>query len=119
MALKGKAKTDYQRDYMRRRRALLDPTPELVRPIDKPIPGSLFIPGGIATDSKGDVVKPKTDVLQSTTSPVEEVINTVVPLYNPKVHKPGDLVRKYIGGRYQEVEVKEVDAEGNVVPEYY
>ncbi len=63
-------------------------------------------------------VQPETDALQSNCSPVEEESRPTVPLYS-KDSKPGDLVRKYIGGRYQEVEVKEVDSDGHEVPKYF
>jgi len=57
--------------------------------------------------------------LQSTRSLLESESNTVAPLYNPRLHKSGDIVRKWVGGRYIEVEIKEVDGEGNEVPGYY
>ncbi len=66
-----------------------------------------------------EAVQPKTDALQSKSSGIKTESNSRLPLYNPKTSKPGDLVRKWIGGRYVEVVVKEVDGEGNEIPEYY
>ncbi len=71
----------------------------------------------LARQVLANAVKPKTDAPKSTTSPLPEESNS--RLYNPKTSRPGELVRKWIGGRYVEVIVKEVDAEGNEVPEYY
>ncbi len=54
------------------------------------------------------------DALQSISSPIEEESNTI-PRYNSKVHKQGDRVIK--DGK--EVIVQEVDASGEIIPEYY
>ena len=77
MALKGKAKTDYQRDYMRRKRS------------NKPV---LDLP-----------VRPKEDV------------KAIPPLYNPSIHRAGDLVIVQKGKRYIEMVIPEIDADGNAV----
>ena len=40
-----------------------------------------------------------------------------IPIYNPRIHKLGDVVRKWVKGRYVEVTVPEIDADGNPIPE--
>ena len=66
-----------------------------------------------------NAVKPKTDALRDDSSPLKEESNSKAPLYNPKTSQPGDLVRKWVGGRWVIVEAKLVDADGNEVPEYW
>ena len=61
-------------------------------------------------------VQPKDDALQSTTSPVKEEANTILPLYNRHKHKQGDKVRMAGPvGKIIEVTVPELDAEGNPI----
>ena len=59
--------------------------------------------------------KPKTDILSSNSSPLEE--ESTLPLFNRNKHKKGDLVR--MPGSNIPVIVPDLDSEGNAVPEYY
>ena len=54
--------------------------------------------------------------LQSTTSPVETQINTIVPRYDKRVHKEGDTVLMRTSAGWTETVVPELDGEGNPVP---
>ena len=77
--LTGQAKTDYQRDYMRRRRA--SPSLDPVRPC-----------------------KPKILELQAiihsieNKKPVQNVFDSSIPWYNPEVHTTGDKVKQFRNG---------------------
>ncbi|KKL45396.1 hypothetical protein LCGC14_2356100 [marine sediment metagenome] len=90
-----------------------------VRPNDKPNPTGLINTEATKQASLVELRRlTNPDALQCNSSPVEEESRPTVPLYS-KDSKPGDLVRKYIGGRYVEVEGKEVDSDGHEIPEYY
>ena len=39
------------------------------------------------------------------------------PIYDPKKHVQGDLVRKWVNGAWQELIVPELDGDNNEVPE--
>jgi hypothetical protein len=85
--LTGDAKTQYQREYMRRRRAAakgLTVRPNSVRPVMPVRP----------------IVAPE---------PIEP------PIYNPSVHKPGNTVRMRQGNKFITVTVPELDADGNAI----
>ena len=45
------------------------------------------------------------------------VIKRRPPVYNPRVHKEGDLVRKWVNGAWLELTVPELDEVGNVLEE--
>ena len=60
------------------------------------------------------------DALKSKSNPLkEETSSRIPPRYNPEVHKPGDLVLKFVDGKWIEVTVPEQDAEGSSIPEYW
>ena len=113
MALKGQAKTDYQRDYMRKRRSNtyepLDPRPVVLDPKEKRLAEARAV--------LEMALQPKTDVLKSTTNPLKEESNSI-PWYNPSVHVPGDRVRVRQGKGFTEVVIPQLDAGGQPVPEY-
>ena len=93
--LKGQAKTDYQRDYMRRRR------------------GSNKI--GLTGSNK-----PTLDELRGLISGIEakQTVQPTVPLYNPILHRAGDRVLVQQGKRLVETVIPELDAGGSPMPEY-
>lgn len=131
MPLTGQAKTDYQREYMKRKRsnAVLDPPvrPTVLDPLGpvrpatvntKPVPNQEKL-----AKLRHLIANP--DALQSARSPVKEEANTILPMYNPRcsrgnkrIHKPGDRVRMAgPTGKIIEVIVPELDEEGNPVPD--
>ncbi len=56
------------------------------------------------------------DALKSKSSPLKSLSSSRVPLYNPRIHKQGDVVRMRAGnGKLIEIVVPELDAEGNPV----
>ena len=88
--------------------------------------------GAVQPDSNLNLVQPTTPkrekiaelqgligALQSKSSPLEEELRNNIPVYNPRVHKAGDEVRKFVNGRWKEVIVPQLDAENNTVPEYW
>ena len=46
---------------------------------------------------------------------IEEVVKPSVPIYNPSLHRAGDLVRVQKGRRLIEMVIPEIDGDGNVV----
>jgi hypothetical protein len=54
-------------------------------------------------------VKPKTENVKPKLSP---------PVYNPRLHKPGDRVLMRQGKRYIETVVPELDGSGQPIPDY-
>lgn len=75
--LKGQAKADYMREYMRKRRGSnIKPVLDPVRPTVRPIPG-------LKMDGKRII-----GVNKRIPAPIQEGI----PLYNPSIHGPGDRV---------------------------
>lgn len=54
------------------------------------------------------------DLTQSTIRPLGEGTSTRIPLYNKRIHKPGDRVIK----NGQETIVPELDGEGSIIHEY-
>ena len=114
MPLTGKAKKEYQRDYMRRRRQGL--TKKDVRPVrptvqtpDKTDLKAKLAKVGLKLDGNRISLAPP-----STRSPLETESNSRLLLYNPRVHKTGDMVRM-VGptGKPIEIEVPELDVDGN------
>ncbi len=105
-------KKDYQREYMRKWRSnrndvrplvVLDP----VRPQLDPKQEKLTELRKLIDVGKGKVVSPwDTEVIHRP------------PIYDPKKHVKGDLVRKWVNGAWQEVVVPELDELGNVLEEY-
>ena len=94
MALKGEAKKEYQRDYMRKRR------------------GSNI--GSNRSNAK--------DELHQTIKSIEDrglpEWDGKTPLYNPVVHGPGDRVMVKYGNKLVETVIPELDAGGQPVPNY-
>ena len=95
MALRGKAKTDYQREYMRKRRGSNNALGVSVRPKQEKL-----------VELRKLMIEP---------TPLTDVVKPKAPLYRRGFHKQGDLVR--MPGSNIEVVVPELDAEFNPVPE--
>lgn len=100
--LRGKAKTDYQRDYMRKRRKI-----------------------GLTGSNTGltnTPVQPNVEVLRQIIKNIESKPQEkpIIPLYNPAIHKPGDrvLVRPRYGKSNIETVIPELDAGGQPIPDY-
>ena len=121
--LTGQAKKDYQRDYMRRRRAGLTREPALdlspiVRPktcVEAEQMGRERMPGGIIPEIVLDPVRPELDPVQPDDIEIEEEDKPKVPLYNPQIHRAGDIVRMTKGKREVIVTIPEFDADGYAV----
>ncbi len=108
MALKGQAKTDYQREYMRKRQGTKKPRAGLITRSNKPDIGSN------KDESKQETLVElrkliSGDALKSKSSPLKEQSNSRIPLYNYTVHGPGDKVRMPDG---QVVVIPDLDADG-------
>ena len=95
MALKGQAKVDYQRDYMRKRRGLTGSNKGLTDKL-KAV--------GLALD--GNKISRENKPLAPAT----------ISLYNPAIHKVGDKVLVQQGNRFIETIVPDLDADGHLVP---
>ena len=126
MPLKGEAKKEYQRDYMRKRQGtknpragLLDP-PEVIRPTvldPKPIIRPSQKGGATPLTPKQEKLAELRQIiepLQSTRSPSKEESNGRIPLYNQETSQVGDRVRMPDG---QVLTVPELDDERNPIPE--
>ena len=117
MALKGQAKKDYQRNYMRSLRL----KGRVVRPALDPVRPGVKTPG--KTNLKAKLAKAglnigkdgTLDLTQSTREPVRPESNTTVPMFNPSIHKAGDKVMVYQGKRLIETVIPELDADGHPV----
>jgi hypothetical protein len=107
MPLTGQAKRDYQRQYMR----------------DYRRQGKGKSPAKKRTDS----VRPSLDPVRPDVRPLKDLqaamdaivarpitVEPLPPVYNPRVHKPGDTV--LMKGKV--VIIPEIDAEGNLLPNY-
>ncbi len=95
--LTGQAKRDYQRDYMRKRRASVRPTLDPVRPTRSELQSMIH---------KMEAEQPK------------EIKEEFIPWYNPQRHKTGDKVKIYdASGQMQIVIVPELDADGHAIGE--
>ena len=109
MALKGQAKREYQRDYMRKRRGSnAGSNSEGLTGSNK---SKMGIPG---LEMDGNKIIGLSDALKSTTSPVKEQSNPKLPRYNPRKPQIGQEVTMP-GGRI--VVVPNLDQEGNIIPE--
>jgi len=95
--LKGQAKTDYQRDYMRRRRG-----------------------SNTRSNRVGLTGSNKLDELRGLISGIEAkpALAPKLPLYNPILHRAGDRVLVQQGKKFMEVVIPELDAGGSPMPEY-
>ena len=93
--LKGQAKTDYQRDYMRRRRG-----------------------SNTRSNRVGLTGSNKLDELRGLISGIEAKPTVQPTLYNPAVHRPGDRVLIQQGKKFMEIVIPELDAGGSPMPEY-
>lgn len=120
MALTGEAKRIYQRDYMRiymqARRAVKTPvkTPVAVlRPVKTSNKADLMTKPGLTIASTHSSQAP-----QSIRNPIEPGSYTRLPLYNKRIHKPGDKVRMTgPTGKLIDVTVPDLDADGGVLPD--
>ena len=124
--LTGQTKTDYQREYMRKRRSNTGSNSVS----SKPFPPPLELDGsnkGLTGSSKDDLKAKlskvglnigKDGVLDPTgltRSPIETVTSSKPPVYNKRIHKAGDRVR--MPGTNIVTVVPELDGEGNQVHE--
>jgi sRNA-binding protein len=100
--LTGEKKKDYQREYMRQRRAKT----AIVRPDDK-----------MPARSNTSVTSPVRPVETSLPAPTIELqpVKTL-RLYDSTRHKPGDKVLVKVGSKLIETTVQETDADGNPIP---
>lgn len=98
--LKGKAKTDYQREYMRKRRSNTQPVRPLVRP-------------------KQETLKALRELVKPKSSPVQPESSPKIPKYNPQIHKPGDVVLVQRGKKWIETVIPDIDGGGQPIPDYY
>ena len=125
MPLTGQAKTDYQREYMRNRRAGCPVSPVqsvaseqgitksvTVTPSVRPLPESVRPEPDIAVRTEDILSDLRAKAQAIIDRPVEEVVE--IPVYNRNIHKPGDTV--LLQGKV--VIVEETDAEGNTIPSY-
>ena len=96
--LTGQAKTDYQREYMRKRRRS-----------NTGLTGSNKDDLSTKLESAGLTIEGNQLSISSKSSPIKQESNTRIPLYNRRMHKQGDVVM--LGG--QVVTVPELDADGN------
>jgi len=94
--LKGQAKTDYQRGYMRE--------------YQRQRRGSKQ---GLNTGSKQDHLR---QVIKNIDNKLQESV-TKIPLYDPMIHKPGDRVTVLKGKRQVEIIIPQLDDDGNPMPE--
>ena len=65
-----------------------------------------------------ELVKPKLEELRQLIKNIEAkpALAPKIPLYNPYVHRPGDLVLVQQGKRLVETVIPELDADGNPMP---
>ena len=105
MALRGTAKTDYQREYMRMRRGSNAFVRPPVRPPVRPI------------DNLRQVIKSIENKDKAHQCPPGEVS---LPLYDPAIHRPGDkvMVKPVYGKKLMPVVLPELDAGGQPIPNY-
>ena len=101
MALRGKAKKDYQREYMRRRRAGSN---ICVRPSVLGLTDRLTAVGLTMEGNKVIGATKRND------TPIK------IPLYNPSIHKAGDRVLVNSGEKLIGVVIPELDGDGNPMP---
>jgi hypothetical protein len=113
MPLKEGAKREYQREYMRRKRG--SNTSGLTGSNKGLTDGSNITPPGSNKEvTLFDALKAKFDVRQGNFKPAGAT-SPDVPLYNPRVHRPGVLVRMRTG---EVVTIPELDADGHNIPDY-
>ena len=96
--LTGQAKKDYQRDYMRKRRAGLTGS-------NTGLTDRLKVAGLTMEGNRIIAVK-------------KALPDVKIPLYNPAVHRAGDrvLVKPPYSKRLIEMVIPELDADGNAMP---
>ena len=116
--LKGQAKTDYQKEYMRKRRS----NGADVRPVLRAVPKPVRSNGNVRPNVLDPIVRPKKAALQSIIDSIQSKESQVstVPLYNPSVHKAGDrvLVSSPYNRKLIETVIPELDAGGQPMPEW-
>ena len=96
---------EWHKNYMRLKRSV---TPPLLHPVTPNLETKLSEAG--LTVGKDGLL----DLTGSIVSPLKEETNSRVPIYNRRIHKPGDRVIK----DGQEVIVPVLDGEGNSIPEF-
>ena len=131
MPLEGEAKKRYQKDYMNKRRSNkpnVRPDPENVRPITIELARATYEALQAKTDNVADYIKAlaeqSVNSRQSKLVELRTLMDTVktdtkptidraeLPIYDRNIHKPGDNVRLFVNGRWQEMVVPELDADG-------
>jgi len=104
--LKGQAKTDYQREYMRKRRqGLTGLTERSNRTPD----------GSNRTGAKQSDLHSLIRSIETCPNAPQAKSKAFIPYYNPRVHRAGDTVRDRRSGRV--VTVPELDGDYNPIPE--
>jgi hypothetical protein len=116
MPLTGQAKRDYQKQWIKRKRLRLKLKAEgrFVEPLSNPKPDSVE---PLADSCRTRTVEPTIIDLQAQMDAICAKPNPTYdmpPAYNPRVHKPGDTV--LMKGKV--VIIPEIDAEGNLLPNY-
>ena len=102
MVLKGKPKTDYQREYMRKRRSnrvgLTGSNTDIVRP-------------GLAGKLKAVGIELKGNKIAK--------VDSQAPIYNPLIHRAGDrvMMKSPYSKKLIEMVIPNVDADGHVYEE--